>query len=143
MRWWVLIALIFTSCSSPIRHLAVQSVEQGDGVVIVQIVNSSSEDIAIDRGELRVYIKGDSLISLSLKQSVNIPAQGGAQSEWLTQRHDPATLYAMSRRPVESYISRLTFDFLVEPEESKKIERRGIKGTKVLKKFGNIENLIQ
>ncbi len=113
--------------------------------VELTLANSSAEEIKVQGAKIVANINGEPLISATLKEGFDIGAQSRVQisSEWEVEKHDPATLYALQRRSVESYIDRITFDYALYIEGQRVISRRGVKGKRLLRRVENIEKLLQ
>ncbi len=145
MRWSVFVLAILTSCSPLLRELTVEQVQMEAQSVVFTLVNDSEEGVEVLSAEIVANINGEPLLTATLNEGFEIGAKSRevVRSEWSVTKHDPATLYALRRRALSSYIERITFDYSVDIEGQRPVSRRGVKGKRLLRRVENFEKLLQ
>ncbi len=154
------VAILASSCTFNPRDFGFEGIASVDDTnpdaIVVELLvrNDSPADVTIkEGGAINVLLKGDKLITLTLDESVEIPPLGRLQirSTWNVYRHDPATLYAMRRYPIERYLDRITIGYDLHIEgvgRDRHLRHRGFKASKIdigesTDSHINLENLLR
>ncbi|MFR9602936.1 MAG: hypothetical protein SNG02_03580 [Rikenellaceae bacterium] len=147
----IFVVLLSSSCTLLPKGIAIEGVVWAESYgaeenlvrAKVAVRNDSDKSVTLQSGEISVRIGGQKLTTLNLAQSVEIPPVGATEIEtqWVMSHDDPATIYVMSRHPIERYMERITVDFSLAIERAGKVKilsRRGVKGGRIDMNFENL-----
>ncbi|MFI3282949.1 MAG: hypothetical protein R3Y20_05405 [Rikenellaceae bacterium] len=145
-----LVALLFMSCGVSPGDFGVEAIEVIDDsnleemVVKLTLRNDSQRDVTLREAEIVAELKREALISFILIDTLRVAPQGVTQveSRWRVRRDDPASLYALRRRPIEQYMDRLTFGYDISlsgvGRNTKQLSGKGVKAKKLNINFENL-----